>query len=83
MSLNINSPVVVNGLHHTVMSVRDIVDLIRQNCGDDLASLVDDLLNERTEVAAIREKFEELDSQLDDVMTAFNKLRDVLEAEHA
>lgn len=39
--LNINSPVVVNGQHHTVMSVRNITDLIRQNCGDDLASLVE------------------------------------------
>lgn len=79
--LNINSPVVVNGQHHTVMSVRDITDLIRQNCGDDLASLVDDLLTEQTSIASIREKFDEVDSQLEDVMDAFNKLRQVVEGE--
>lgn len=79
--LNINSPVVVNGQHHTVMSVRDITDLIRQNCGDDLASLVNDLLNEQTDIASIREKFNEVDSHLEDVMEAFNNLRNVLEGE--
>lgn len=79
--LNINSSVVVNGQHHTVMSVRDITDLIRQNCGDDLASLVDDLLTEQTFIASIREKFDEVDSQLEDVMDAFNKLRQVVEGE--
>lgn len=79
--LNINSSVVVNGQHHTVMSVRDITDLIRQNCGDDLASLVDDLLNEKTDIVSIREKFNEVDSQLEDVMEAFNNLRNVLEGE--
>lgn len=81
--LNINSPVVVNGQHHTVMSVRDITDLIRQNCGDDLASLVDDLLTEQTSIVSIREKFDEVDSQLEDVMEAFNNLRNVLEGENA
>lgn len=79
--LNINSPVVVNGQHHTVMSVRNITDLIRQNCGDDLASLVDDLLTEQTSIASIREKFDEVDSQLEDVMDAFNLLRQVVEGE--
>lgn len=79
--LNINSPVVVNGQHHTVMSVRDITDLIRQNCGDDLASLVDDLLTEQTSIASIREKFDEVDSQLEDVMDAFILLRQVVEGE--
>lgn len=81
--LNINSPVVVNGQHHTVMSVRDITDLIRQNCGDDLASLVDDLLKDQTDIKSIREKFDEVDSQLEDVMEAFNNLRNVLEGENA
>ena len=81
--LNINSPVIVNGQHHTVMSVRDITDLIRQNCGDDLASLVDDLLTEQTSIVSIREKFEEVDDQLEDVMEAFNNLRNVLEGENA
>ena len=81
--LNINSPVVVNGQHHTVMSVRDITDLIRQNCGDDLASLVDDLLKDQTDISSIREKFNEVDSQLEDVMEAFNNLRNVLEGENA
>ena len=81
--LNINSPVVVNGQRHTVMSVRDITDLIRQNCGDDLASLVDELLTEQTSIASIREKVDEVDSQLEDVMDAFNKLRQVVEGENA
>lgn len=80
---NINSPVVVNGQHHTVMSVRDITDLIRQNCGDDLASLVEELLEEKTEIAAIREKFEDLDDQFDSIIDAFNRLRLVVEGENA
>lgn len=79
--LNINSPVIVNGQHHTVMSVRDITDLIRQNCGDDLASLVDDLLTEQTSIVSIREKFEEVDDQLEAVTDAFNRLRQVVEGE--
>lgn len=79
--LNINSPVVVNGQHHTVMSVRDITDLIRQNCGDDLASLVDDLLTEQTSIVSIREKFEEVDDQLEAVTDAFNRIRQVVEGE--
>lgn len=81
--LNINSPVVVNGQHYTVMSIRDITDLIRQNCGDDLASLVDDLLTEQTSIASIREKFYEVDDQLEAVADAFNKLRQVVEGENA
>lgn len=81
--LNINSPVVVNGQHHTVMSVRDITNLIRQNCGDDLASLVDDLLTEQTSIASIREKFDEVDDQLEAVTDAFNRLRQVVEGENA
>lgn len=81
--LNINSPVVVNGQHHTVMSIRDITDLIRQNCGDDLASLVDDLLSEQTSIASIREKFDEVDDQLEAVTDAFNRLRQVVEGENA
>lgn len=81
--LNINSPVIVNGQHHTVMSVRDITDLIRQNCGDDLASLVDELLTEQTSIASIREKFDEVDSQLEAVTDAFNQLRQVVEGENA
>lgn len=81
--LNINSPVVVNGQHHTVMSVRDITDLIRQNCGDDLASLVDDLLTYQTSIASIREKFDEVDDQLEAVTDAFNRLRQVVEGENA
>ena len=81
--LNINSPVVVNGQHQTVMSVRDITDLIRQNCGDDLASLVDDLLTEQTSIASIREKFDEVDDQLEAVTDAFNRLRQVVEGENA
>lgn len=79
--LNINSPVVVNGQHHTVMSIRDITDLIRQNCGDDLASLVDELLTEQTSIASIREKFDEVDDQLEAVTDAFNRLRQVVEGE--
>ena len=79
--LNINSPVIVNGQHHTVMSVRDVTDLIRQNCGDDLASLVDDLLTEQTSIVSIREKFEEVDDQLEAVTDAFNRLRQVVEGE--
>ena len=81
--LNINSPVVVNGQHHTVMSVRDITDIIRQNCGDDLASLIDDLLTEQTSIASIREKFDEVDDQLEAVTDAFNRLRQVVEGENA
>lgn len=81
--LNINSPVVVNGQHHAVMSVRDITDLIRQNCGDDLASLVDDLLTEQTSIASIREKFDEVDDQLEAVTDALNRLRQVVEGENA
>lgn len=81
--LNINSPVVVNGQHHTVMSVRDITDLIRQNCGDDLASLVDELLTEQTSIASIREKFDEVDDQLEAVTDAFNRLRQVVEGQNA
>lgn len=81
--LNINSPVVVNGHHHTVTSVRDITDLIRQNCGDDLASLVDDLLTEQTFITSIREKFDEVDDQLEAVTDAFNRLRQVVEGENA
>lgn len=65
------------------MSVRDITDLIRQNCGDDLASLVDDLLTEQTFITSIREKFDEVDDQLEAVTDAFNRLRQVVEGENA
>lgn len=77
------TPVVVNGQHHVIMATRDVVDLVRENCGDDLASLVEELLEEKTEIAAIREQFDEVDSQLEDVIDAFNQLRQVLEGENA